>query len=103
MSFIKLVTTQSDDEDEKKLFTANINEELPNNKLIDQLRNGLTLYVQRMQMRECFYATIQKFKPHNKWTPPARECSSFTFCATNNTAYLIGGLNYDVSHEVASL
>ena len=58
MSFIKLVTTQSDDEDEKKLFTANINEELPNNKLIDQLRNGLTLYVQRMQMRECFYATI---------------------------------------------
>lgn len=68
--------------------------------MIEKLCNGLTLFVQRMQKRESFYVTIKKIHSH-KWAPAPRECASLTF--VNYSAFLLGGLNFDVSKEVAQL
>ena len=101
VSIIKLVDPPSEDEDDKaETFQAQPNTELPKNRLIEKLCNGLTLFVQRMQKRESFYVTIKKIRSH-KWAPAPRECASLTF--VNYSAFLLGGLNFDVSKEVAQL
>ena len=51
-----------------------------------------------MQKRESFFVTIKKISTI-KWTPAPRECATLTF--VNYSAYLLGGLNFDVNKEVA--
>ena len=82
------------------MFRAQPNDQLPKNRLIEKLANGLTLYVQRMQKRESFYITVKKIET-TKWTPAPRECATLTF--VNYSAFLLGGLNFDVNKEVAQL
>lgn len=53
-----------------------------------------------MIKRESFYVTVKRVQ-NSKWSPAPRECASLTF--VNYSAFLLGGLNYDVSKEVAQL
>lgn len=95
----KKLEDQSDSEsDGPELFTANPSDDIPNNKLTEQLARGLQAYVQRMQKKESFYVEISPVEVR-KWCPAPREFSSLTFC--NRRCYLFGGLNYDTNNEVA--
>jgi hypothetical protein len=53
-----------------------------------------------MIKRESFYVTVKRI-PNTKWTPAPRECATLTF--VNYSAFLLGGLNYDVSKDIAQL
>lgn len=53
-----------------------------------------------MIKRESFYVTVKRF-PNKNWTPAPRECATLTF--VNYSAYLLGGLHYDVAKDVAQL
>ena len=100
-SIIKIVDNLDDnEEDGKETFQATPDNELPKNRLIEKLCNGLTLFVQRMIKRESFYVTVKRM-PNTKWTPAPRECATLTF--VNYSAFLLGGLNYDVSKDIAQL
>ena len=48
----------NDDDDAPELFVANPSDDIPRNKLTEQLTRGLQAYVQRMQKRESFYAEL---------------------------------------------
>ena len=52
-----------------------------------------------MIKRESFYVTVKKYPVNKNWTPAPRECATLTF--VNYSAYLIGGLHYDVAKDVA--
>ena len=95
-----MIEPDTDEEASTEVFQAQPNESLPKNRLIEKLANGLTHFVQRMQKRESFYLTVKKIRT-TKWTPAPRECSTLTF--VNYSAFLLGGLNYDVNREVAKL
>lgn len=95
----KEAETESD-EDGPNLFVASPADDIPRNKLTEQLARGLQAYVQRMQKRESFYAEMTVLSPPS-WNPAPREYSTLTFC--NRRVYLIGGLNYDCNNEVAQL
>ena len=89
---------ENDDDDNKETFTATPDNELPKNRLVEKLCSGMTLFAQRMIKRESFYVTVKRV-PNTKWTPAPRECASLTF--VNYSAFLLGGLNYDVSKDIA--
>ena len=91
---------EKDEGNQPEAFLGTPDNELPKNRLIEKLCNGMTLFVQRMIKRESFYVTVKKM-PNNKWTPAPRECATLTF--VNYSAFLLGGLNYDVSKDVAQL
>ena len=95
----KEAESESDD-DGLNLFVANPADDIPRNKLTEQLARGLQAYVQRMQKRESFYAELTVLQPPS-WNPAPREYSTLTYC--NRRVYLIGGLNYDCNSEVAQL
>ena len=88
------------DNEGPELFTAMPSDDIPHNKLTEQLARGLQSYVQRMQKKESFYAELTLITCPN-WNPAPREYSSLTYC--NRRAYLIGGLNYDTNKEVGQL
>ena len=48
----------NDDDAAPELFVANPSDDIPRNKLTEQLTRGLQAYVQRMQKRESFYAEL---------------------------------------------
>ena len=84
--------------DGPELFTAIPSDDIPHNKLTEQLARGLQAFVQRMQKKESFYAELTAIST-TKWAPAPREFSTFTF--SNRRCYLFGGLNYDTNNEVA--
>ena len=53
-----------------------------------------------MQKREALYCNLKK-QSSKKWLPA--PCEWPTLSAVNNRAYLIGGINFDASKEVACL
>ena len=81
-------------------FIAKPTDDIPKNKLVEQLAKGLTIYVQRMMKRESFYVTIKKLEP-KKWVPAPREDAQMVF--NNYACYLMGGMNYHVQPEVSQL
>ena len=96
---VKLISPSSDEDDDgPELFIAQPTDDIPRNKLVEKLARGLQAYVQRMQKRESFYVTVKRV-PNTKWTPAPRECASLTF--VDYSAFLLGGLNYDVSKDIA--
>ena len=84
--------------DGPELFTAIPSDDIPHNKLTEQLARGLQAFVQRMQKKESFYAEMTEINTTG-WMPAPREYSTLTFC--NRRGYLVGGLNYDTNKEVA--
>lgn len=96
--FKMLESLSEGESDGPELFTAIPSDDIPHNKLTEQLARGLQAYVQRMQKKESFYAELVPAKIKN-WNPAPREYSSFTYC--NRRCYLFGGLNFDTNREVA--
>ena len=93
------MSAPSDDDDDKpELFTVRPSDEIPRNKLTENLARGLQAYVQRMQKRESFYAELNVLEHHN-WMPAPREYSTISYC--NHRCYLIGGLNFEANNEIA--
>jgi len=90
---IRILPPTFDTQDYEDTFIAIPTDELPKNRLVDQLAKGLSLYVQRMQKRESYYITVRKMES-KKWVPIPRENSTLTF--VNYSAFLIGGLNYGI-------
>lgn len=84
--------------DGPELFTAIPSDDIPHNKLTEQLARGLQAFVQRMQKKESFYAELTPLHIKN-WNPAPREYSTLTYC--NRRCYLFGGLNYDTNKEIA--
>jgi len=56
---LKMMKKHDDnDSDGPELFTAIPSDDIPHNKLTEQLARGLQSYVQRMQKKESFFAEI---------------------------------------------
>ena len=81
-------------------FQASPSENIRKNKLMESLGKSLGTYVQRMYKRCSFYVTIKKVDAE-KWKPTPREDATLT--QLNFGAYLVGGMNYQVSTDISHL
>lgn len=70
----KIKEMENDDggSDNEEKFIAKPSDDLPKNRLIEQLAKGLTVYVQRMQKRHSYFLTVKKMDT-TMYTPAPRE------------------------------
>ena len=74
-----MIEPNSDGEDsDHEVFVAQPIDELPKNRLVEQLAKGLSVFVQRMIKKHSYFVTIKKVEC-KKWTPAPREDATLTY------------------------